>query len=1153
MSVLVHQGYLFKQGDVVKRWNSRYCVLIQSPFPLLLYYRTFNGGLDTPDNAVRLSNCTVEVAGVSAEGRLFRFNVEAGGQRWLLAASSQTERETWLAHLGQFADVKSPSPSQGVRLSSPASGTASPLKHAARPAMQEECVTPPSQLGPGRRAWDSPGRAGPGSSRPPGRRPSLLSVISTLKGAFAAGTGLSDSGSTGSGDRSREAASAPRDAATAARDGMSTYAANLRLLAPGAPSPSSRLVPGALGQGAGAGVASLPAAAVLEEFERARRYVARHGDAELAPEQLELLQGWADAVVRRRGDDTAGVAAAALYVLEVTRANAQWAAWAERDTAFVSPETMLAALQRWPAARTLEDVKDCLDFCSTAWVQLFCRLGGAPLLLEALEAHELAAALTEDAATAQEAREAALMALHCLRALTSGAGGMEAALATPGLMQRVAATLDRGGVGGGAGTHDGVSDPGLAAAAAAADGGGGAWAGKIDRAFDPDAARVASDMLTNVCLFSSDGYGAALQALLGEAPEQGEDASRQHVSVQEAGAATLPAPANPPPPPPSKPAAPAAGGKLPAEHCNALLALLEADAHGDLDLCGHALSLCTVALGSPEAAKHKALRKRFLERLLAGGLLQLLADLGALGDAHTASAAEALRSAVRAALAGPKPGPPPPPPPPLALPATAKAAARPRVPPPPPPPPPGKRGPARPPPAAAPRVAPGPQPRVKMRTFFWDKLPDSRVGGTFWEAHPPAYDALDFEQLEELFRAPQWGAKSGATPKQAPAAVGKQLAVLDLKRATAIGIRMSRLSLPWREMADAVRRLDPAALSSADAVHAVAACVPSADEARLLAAHLAAGGRQGDLADQEAFCVALMEVPRIEERLATIGARHEAVMALSEAGRTLEAHRAAVAEVGASKTLAAALALALAAGNVLNHGTRLGRAAGFRLRSLARLQDTRSADGHTTLLQHVAARTLSLSPPLPLLSDELPTLAVKPLRTSLAEVAETVEAAGAALAAVRAELARTPPAVAVELALEGSSRGTWLRARLRLRPEPFHEALVATQQELAAGLAAARAALADTQRAFVALVAFFGENAAGAASDGDFWRELTEFAVRFTAAQRQERERLQRRAAGRGGARERRRWAGCNGGRYTGRPVWKARGTQNTRAITRLT
>jgi hypothetical protein len=28
------------------------------------------------------------------------------------------------------------------------------------------------------------------------------------------------------------------------------------------------------------------------------------------------------------------------------------------------------------------DVKDCLDFCSTSWVSLFCRLGGAELLLQ---------------------------------------------------------------------------------------------------------------------------------------------------------------------------------------------------------------------------------------------------------------------------------------------------------------------------------------------------------------------------------------------------------------------------------------------------------------------------------------------------------------------------------------------------------------------------------------------------------------------------------------------------------------------------------------------------------------------------------------------------------------------------------------------------
>ena len=58
-------------------------------------------------------------------------------------------------------------------------------------------------------------------------------------------------------------------------------------------------------------------------------------------------------------------------------------------------------------------------------------------------------------------------------------------------------------------------------------------------------------------------------------------------------------------------------------------------------------------------------------------------------------------------------------------------------------------------------------------------------------------------------------------------------------------------------------------------------------------------------------------------------------------------------------------------------------------------------------------------------------------------MAETVDAASAALAAVRAELARAPPAVAVELEANGGVGG---RVRLRLRLEPFHEALAATEQ-----------------------------------------------------------------------------------------------------------
>ncbi len=51
-----------------------------------------------------------------------------------------------------------------------------------------------------------------------------------------------------------------------------------------------------------------------------------------------------------------------------------------------------------------------------------------------------------------------------------------------------------------------------------------------------------------------------------------------------------------------------------------------------------------------------------------------------------------------------------------------------------------QKGPPRAP--AQPRVERGPQPSRKMKAFFWDKLPDSRVEGTFWAANSPAYDSL---------------------------------------------------------------------------------------------------------------------------------------------------------------------------------------------------------------------------------------------------------------------------------------------------------------------------------------------------------------------------------------------------------------------------
>ena len=48
---------------------------------------------------------------------------------------------------------------------------------------------------------------------------------------------------------------------------------------------------------------------------------------------------------------------------------------------------------------------------------------------------------------------------------------------------------------------------------------------------------------------------------------------------------------------------------------------------------------------------------------------------------------------------------------------------------------------------AKPRVDPGPKPSKKLKAFFWDMLPESRVPGTFWAANVPAYSSLDTQEV----------------------------------------------------------------------------------------------------------------------------------------------------------------------------------------------------------------------------------------------------------------------------------------------------------------------------------------------------------------------------------------------------------------------
>lgn len=206
-----------------------------------------------------------------------------------------------------------------------------------------------------------------------------------------------------------------------------------------------------------------------------------------------------------------------------------------------------------------------------------------------------------------------------------------------------------------------------------------------------------------------------------------------------------------------------------------------------------------------------------------------------------------------------------------------------------------------------------------------------------------------------------------------------------------------------------------------------------------------------------------------------------------------------------------------ASSNFLNHSNaRLGGAAGFRLRNLGKLGDTRSQDGRQTLLTWIARRLAAADPPAPVLASEVPHLVSPRLRVSVDEAAGALAALEAGLAAVNAELQRGAGGSGgdgdgANGGSEGASAGSSDGPASSLR---------GVAADLERRLGEARELLGACRDGFAALAAYYGESTAALASEQELWLPLQQFVDRFSAAQRavleearQEAERLRRQAS----------------------------------------
>ncbi|KCV69699.1 hypothetical protein H696_04106 [Fonticula alba] len=310
-------------------------------------------------------------------------------------------------------------------------------------------------------------------------------------------------------------------------------------------------------------------------------------------------------------------------------------------------------------------------------------------------------------------------------------------------------------------------------------------------------------------------------------------------------------------------------------------------------------------------------------------------------------------------------GPPPPPPPPgMGGPPPPPGMGPPGPPPPPgfggPPPPPGF-GPARP---AGPKIAP----KGKMRQFHWDKLPDRLIKNTFWSDRAIDYDRyiklFNFSEFEDTFTAKQAAPLKEAADKPKKE---EKISVLDSKRSYNCSIMLGNIKMPFEKIKLAVLSADDETLSDNHYVQLLN-YVPNDEESKALEP-FAEDPSKLDSADL--FFLTMLTVPRYEQRLKLLLFRRTFPDKSKEIRQNLDAIMAACRTLKASKHFGTLLELILVFGNFMNTGTAKGNAKGFRLSSMHKLVDTKSANNQQTLMQYIITLLEQHMPELLTITEDL--------------------------------------------------------------------------------------------------------------------------------------------------------------------------------------
>eukprot|EP00249_Psilotum_nudum_P019354 c27210_g1_i3 orf=627-3632(-) len=236
----------------------------------------------------------------------------------------------------------------------------------------------------------------------------------------------------------------------------------------------------------------------------------------------------------------------------------------------------------------------------------------------------------------------------------------------------------------------------------------------------------------------------------------------------------------------------------------------------------------------------------------------------------------------------------------------------------------------------------------KLKPLHWDKVKADPSHSMVWDRLRTGSFVLDEEIIETLFGYNSNGtSKTGTSKSMALPMPVKKHGILDARKAHNIAIQLRALNLSKDDICNSL--LEGDGLSS-EILEVLVKMAPGQEEQKQLRNF---NGDPSQLGPAEHFLMALLEVPLTFERLKAMLFKACLKEDLLQVQESLQILEVACKEVSSSRLFLKLLEAVLKTGNRMNAGTFRGDAEAFKLDTLLKLSDIKSANGKTSLLHFV--------------------------------------------------------------------------------------------------------------------------------------------------------------------------------------------------------